>query len=122
MTWSSFIRPALLSLAFASPGWAFNIVVDYSNDAANGNFFGLRPVAKAAIDAAAADLSALLNPTSLSAISPSGSPNVDLISHTNGTTTVSADWDLFYNNPSTAVSTAVTSPNIRRINLLFTLA
>ncbi len=111
---SSFARicSAILLLALASPGFGLNIVIDYSNDVAHGNFFGLRPVAKAAVDAAAADLSALLSPTNLSATSPAGSPNVNSITGTNGSTSVSADWDLYYNNPSTNVSTAVTSPNL----------
>ncbi len=112
MTLSATIRSTALWLALASPGLGLNIVMDYSNDAANGNFFGLRPVAKAAVDAAAADLSALLSPTNLSAISPSGSPNVNLITGTNLSTSVSANWDLFYNNPSSNASTAVASPNL----------
>lgn len=112
MILSSSIRSVALWLALSSPSFGLNIVLDYSNDVANGNFFGLRPVAKAAVDAAAADLSALLSPTNLSAISPSGSPNVNLITGTNGSTTVSADWDLFYNNPSTNASTGISSPNI----------
>ncbi|MEI6535542.1 MAG: PEP-CTERM sorting domain-containing protein [Verrucomicrobiaceae bacterium] len=111
-----FRSPSIRSLAFwltmVSHGFSLNIVVDYSNDAANGNFFGLRPVAKAAVDAAAADLSTLLSPTNMTAISPSGSPNVDLISGINGSTHVNADWDLFYNNPSSNVSTGISSPSI----------
>ncbi len=110
MTSSACIRSAALWLALASPGFGLNIVMDYSND--TGNFFGLRHVAKAAVDAAAADLSALLSPTNLSAISPSGTPNVNLITGTNLSTMVSANWDLFYNNPSTNSSTAVNSPNL----------
>ncbi|HEY2573436.1 MAG TPA: hypothetical protein VGH65_05175 [Verrucomicrobiaceae bacterium] len=101
-----------LFLGLARPSWALNIVVDYSADAATENFFSLRPMAKAAVDAAAANLSALLAPTHLSIISPTGTPNVDAISGTSGSTTITADWDYLYNNPSTGVQTTITSPSI----------
>ena len=91
-----YILPCLvagLCLGLALPSRALNIVVDYSADAATENFFSARPVAKAAVDAAAANLSALLAPTHLSIISPVGTPNVNAITGTSGSTTVTADWD-----------------------------
>lgn len=89
---------------------ALDIVLDYSSDAAAMNFFGQRPVAKLAVDAAAAHLSALLGPTALSAIGPTGVPNVNQISGVNGSTTVTADWDLIYTDPSTGVDVTLGSP------------
>lgn len=103
---------ACLCLVAARPAQALTIVVDYSSDAANGNFFGLRPLAKAAVDAAAADLSALLAPTHLTPISPSGTPNVNAITGTSGSTSVTVDWDYLYTNPSTGVEVTVTSPSV----------
>ena len=54
-------RPFILSIlcaALIAPQAAksLNIQLDYSYDAANGNFFGTNPTAKAAVDAAALDL------------------------------------------------------------------
>ncbi len=103
---------ASLCLAVARPCQALSIVVDYSADAAADNFFSLRPLAKAAVDAAAANLSALLAPTNLTAISPSGTPNVNAITGTSGSTSVTANWDYFYTNPSTGASVTVASPSI----------
>ena len=103
---------AFLCLVVAHPCLALTVVVDYSADAATENFFSLRPLAKAAVDAAAADLSALLAPTHLTAISPSGTPNVNAITGTSGSTSVTADWDYLYTNPSTGVEVTVASPSI----------
>lgn len=103
---------AFLCLAAARSSSALTVVVDYSADAATENFFGLRPLAKAAVDAAAADLSALLAPTHFTAISPSGVPNVNAISGTSGSTTVTANWDYIYNNPSTGVEVTIPGPSI----------
>ncbi len=96
----------------ATPGFGLTITADYSDDAATENFFSLRPQAKAAVDAAAADLSALLAPTNFSAISPLGIPNVNAITGTNGITQVTADWDYIYSNPSTGAEVTLISPSI----------
>ncbi len=102
----------IMVLAGAIPCRGLNIVVDYSADAATENFFSLRPLAKAAVDAAAADLSALLGPTQLTALGPSGSPNVNSITGTSGSTTVTANWDFTYLNPSTGATVTLTSPSV----------
>lgn len=102
----------ILCLTAARHSQALNIVVDYSTDTATNNFFNLRPLAKAAVDAAAADLSALLAPTHLTAISPSGTPNVNAITGTSGSTNVAANWDYFYTNPSTGADVTITNPSL----------
>jgi hypothetical protein len=107
-----FCLPVLWCLGTAAPCRALTIVVDFSADAATENFFNLRPVARAAVNAAAADLSALLAPTHFTAISPSGTPNVNAISGTSGSTTVTANWDYLYSNPSTGAAVTVASPSI----------
>ena len=100
-----FTRNLVLSSMMAGAACqALTISLDYTPDQATMNFFSLRPQAKAALDAAAADLSALLAPTHFTGISPSGTPNVDLISGVNGGTHVDANWDLEYTNPATGVS------------------
>lgn len=88
---------------------AFTLLLDYSHDTATDNFFGNRATAKAALDAAAADISAAIT-SSLSAINGSGSPNVDNISGTNGSTTVTANWDYNYTNPSTNATVTLATP------------
>ena len=76
------------------------------------SFFSSRPQAKAALDAAAADLSALLAPTHFTGISPAGTPNVNLISGFNGATHVDTNWDLQYTNPATGALDTIASPTI----------
>jgi len=73
------------------------VQVDYSYDAANGNFFGQVPAAKAAVDAAAADLSAAILP-SLGAI------NTDTFTGTSGVTSATFNWSISFDNPSTGAS------------------
>ena len=102
----------LASLAIAGPCPGLTIVLDYSSDAAGMNFFGSRPQAKAAVDAAAADLNALLAPTHLTAIGPTGTPNIDLISGVNGATHADTNWDFQYTDPTTGTITTITSPTL----------
>ena len=45
----------VLLLAWAIPADAAIVQIDYSYDAANGNFFGSNPTAKAALNAAAGE-------------------------------------------------------------------
>ena len=75
------------------------VQLDYSFDAANGDFFGTNPTAKAAVDAAAQDIGNAIS-SSLAAIP------TDVFSATNGSTTATFNWNLSVTNPSTG--TAVT--------------
>src|SRR4030095_9353905 len=91
--------PALTTAFILCVGIARAVViqVDYSFDAANGNFFGQVPSAKAAVDAAAADLSAAILPT-LSAI------NTDTFTGTSGGASVTLNWNIGFTNPSTGAA------------------
>jgi hypothetical protein len=71
-----------------------NIQLDYSYDAANGNFFGSNPTAKAAVDAAALDLGNAIT-GSLSAVT------TDVFTGTNGSTSATFNWKLTFADPST---------------------
>ncbi|MHA3772047.1 hypothetical protein ACXR0O_10970 [Verrucomicrobiota bacterium sgz303538] len=84
---------ATILLATVSTACALTIQVDYSYDAAAGNFFGLNPLAKAAVNQAAADLSAAVT-------SVLGAVPDDVFTGTNGDTSATFDWDLRFQNPS----------------------
>lgn len=88
---------------------AFTLLLDYTHDTATDNFFGQRATAKAALDAAAADISAAIT-SSLSAIDGTGNPNVDSITGTSGAATATADWDIDYTNPSTGGAVSLVTP------------
>jgi len=92
-----------LSLWIFSSAYAINISVQYTP----GILFypGIDGTAKAAINAAAADVSDAIT-TSLNAIS------TDVYSGTNASTTVTFDWSYNYNSPSTGGSTTITTPAI----------
>ena len=95
-------RLALLFLLLASAisTDAAIVQVDYSYDAANGNFFGSNPTAKAALNAAALDIG--------NAITGSLGPvTTDIYSGTNGSTTATFDWRFSLTNPSTGTATTV---------------
>ncbi len=90
----------VLLLAWAIPANAAIVQVDYSYDAANGNFFGSNPTAKAALNAAALDIG--------NAISGSLGPvTTDVYSGTNGQTTATFDWRFSLTNPTTGIATTV---------------
>lgn len=80
---------------------AFNITLQYQA----GNLFSAThdATAKAAINAAAADLSAAIT-TNLSAI------NTDVYTGMSGGTSVTFDWSYQYTNPSTGSSTTINTP------------
>ena len=81
---------------------ALTIQLDYSFDAANGNFFGLNPAAKAAVDAAALDLG--------NAIAPSlGAVPTDVFTGINGGSTATFNWDLTFTNPSTGAGESLST-------------
>ena len=84
----------VLLLAWIISADAAIVQVDYSYDAANGNFFGSNPTAKAALNAAALDIGNVI--TNSFAAVPS-----DIYSGTNGSTTATFDWSLGITNPST---------------------
>ena len=94
-----------LTLLVALLAWIISadasiVQVDYSYDAANGNFFGSNPTAKAALNAAAFDIG--------NAISSSLGPvTTDIYSGTNGSTTATFDWSLAITNPSTGTATTL---------------
>jgi len=85
----SFLSLLLAAAPFAE---ALTINLDYSFDSTN--FFGTNTTAKAALEAAASDLSAVIQP-SLGAVS------TDIFTGTNGSTSVTADWFLTFHNPTT---------------------
>ncbi len=92
----------MVLIAWATLAHAINIQIDYSVDAANGNFFGTNPIAKATMDAAAQDVG--------NAITGSlGSVPTSSFLAANGSTTAKFDWRLDVTNPSTG-GTFVVSP------------
>jgi hypothetical protein len=95
---------AIIALSLALIGGmaqvkALTILIDYTYSSTTEGFFA-NSEARAAVEAAAADISALLSPTQLSAISPSGSPNVNAITGSSGTSSISADFYYEFNDPS----------------------
>lgn len=85
-----------LYLFLITSGWmqsasAFSIALNYSND--SSNFFG-NATAKAALEQAAADLSAAITST-LNPIT------TDVYTGTSGSTTATFNWSLTYTNPTT---------------------
>ena len=73
------------------------VQLDYSFDAANGNFFGANPIAKAAVDAAAQDIGNAIT-SSLGAIT------TNTYQGTNGATNATFTWSLDVTNPSTGAT------------------
>lgn len=84
-------------LACTMPVESAIVQLDYSFDAANGNFFGTNPVAKAAVDAAAQDLNNAI-------VSTLGAISTDVYVGNNGGTTATFDWSLNFTNPSTGLT------------------
>ena len=95
-------RVAAVVLIFAATTrtWAVNIVINYSDDLANGNFFGTHATAKASLEAAAADLSSFLT-QSLGATTDTNSATVN-------TSTATFNFQYNYISPSTNSPTPVT--------------
>src|SRR6516165_8111482 len=83
----------LIIVAAATRAWAVNIVIDYSDDLANGNFFGTHPTAKASVEAAAADLNSFLT-QSLAFTTDTNSATVN-------TATATFNFRYSYTSPST---------------------
>ena len=86
---------SMLALTAVSHGVILQL--DYSYDAANGNFFGTNTVAKAALDAAAADLSAALLP-SFDAVA------TEVFTGRSGETEATFNWRLSFENPFTGAT------------------
>ena len=84
----------LAVLALGSSGWAFQIQLDYTYDAANGDFFGSHPAAKAALQGAANDINALIT-------SPLAAVTTDTFTGSSVLSTAKIDWNLSFKNPST---------------------
>ena len=91
------IRTLALLLVCISPARAILVQFDYSYDAANGNFFGQNPAAKATLDTAAADLSHLIT-TSLGAVP------TDVFTGSGDGATIKFDWSLSFPNPATGAT------------------
>lgn len=90
----------LLAGLLAGPATA-GIVFDYSDDVAGSNFFGNNPTAKAALEAAAADINAVLD-LNLGAITN------DVVSGDGGGgTTLNFDFSYGYSNPSSGASVTI---------------
>lgn len=94
------VSACALSVMLSSSSWAINISVQY----APGTLFypGIDGTAKAAINAAASDISAAIT-SSLNVI------NTDIYQGTNASTTATFDWSYNYTNPSTGLSTTIES-------------
>jgi len=94
---------AVVSLTMASTSSAVLINIEYGS----GTLFysGIDATARAAIDAAAADVSAAIT-SSLNAIS------TDVYTGVNASTTVNFDWNYSYTNPNTGGLTTIQSPTI----------
>ena len=90
----------------------FTINLDYSADTATDNFFNLRPAARAAIQAAANDINAVLSSANLSAVSSVGTPNATDITGTYGSTSVSASWEYSLMDPSAGATMSITAPSV----------
>ncbi|MGB0991846.1 MAG: PEP-CTERM sorting domain-containing protein [Akkermansiaceae bacterium] len=106
VNFSSITKTALgaASLAFTLQAQALDIKLDYGYDTSTDNFFG-NATAKAAVDQAAADISALIT-TQFSAVTGGGYSGVV------GSTSATFDWEYIYNNPSTGIQQTYSSPNI----------
>lgn len=92
-------------LLSSSVGSGVTIVLDYSQDTAG--FFG-NATAKAALEAAAADLGAAIT-SSLSEVS---SPTMDSITGTSGAATITGDYSLGYTHPSNNSPQTLNTANI----------
>jgi hypothetical protein len=90
---------ALLTIALflATPCYAINIAIDYSHD----TFFASHPVAMAALEAAAADVS--------SAITTTLNATVDTNSSTVNGSSVTFDFRYIYENPTTGAEQIINS-------------
>ena len=96
-----------LSAVLLSPADAFTIQMDYSFDEAASDFFSNSPFAKAALEAAATDVSNALTST-FGAIS--GSQYT--VTGINGSTSATFDWGYNIANPSTGTQITLSNPGI----------
>ena len=91
------LASVLAAAALAPSAHAFNIVVDYTYDTAD-YFSNL--TAKAALEAAASDLSSVLTNTL-------GAVGSDVFTGTNGSTSATFNWKLTITHPTTGVATDI---------------
>ncbi len=84
--------PLALILALALPAQAVVLVIDYSYD--TSNFFSGNAAAKAALEAAATDIGAVIT-------SNLGAVTTDVYTSTNGISSASFNWRLNVTNPAT---------------------
>jgi hypothetical protein len=95
---SHLLAPTLL-LALAARATALHIELDYSYDAANGNYFATHDAARAALDKAAADLGYLI-------VTPLGALTSNSFTGTKNAATTTFNWSLSVINPSTGLPDA----------------
>jgi len=98
------ILTTLLAAVSVPQVCGFNIELDYGYDTGSDNFFGSNATAKAAVEQAAADISALLT-TELAPVSSS-------YSGTNGATTATFNWSYLFKNPSTGADVTLSTPSL----------
>lgn len=82
-------------LFLASQSGAVTLVVDYTYD--SGNFFGTNLTAKAALEAAALDISNAIT-------SSLGPVTTDVYTSTNGSTTATFNWNVSFDNPTSGTA------------------
>lgn len=99
-----------LLFAWALPSESAIVQLDYSFDAANGDFFGTHADAKAAVEAAAQDLNNAI-------VGTLGAISTNVYAGVNGGTTATFDWSLNFNNPSTG-TTVTQNPFNAPVNLV----
>jgi hypothetical protein len=90
---SHFLAPGLL-LALTARAAALHIQLDYSYDAANGNYFGTHDVARATLEKAAADVGDLIT-------TPLGAVTQNSFSGAQNAATTIFNWSSSILNPST---------------------
>jgi len=88
--------------ALVSSAHAVVLVVDYTYD--TGNFFSGNVAAKAALEAAALDISNAITGTL-------GPVTTDVYASTNGGTTATFDWSIDFNNPTTNATESLATFN-----------
>ncbi|MEM6978657.1 MAG: hypothetical protein AAF539_03250 [Planctomycetota bacterium] len=101
----------LLVLAFTllAPTARAEIMIDYSDDLANNNFFGSNPTARLALEAAVADINAVLT-TNLGAITNDVTQGVS--GSFSPQTILNFDFSYNYTNPATGLSTTITDTTL----------
>ncbi len=104
---SNFRSVLIVSVVLLTRAEAVTLLMDYRYDTDAHGFFTANPQAKAALDAAAADISGALT-SSLGAISAAN----QRVTGTNGSTSVTFDWSFGITNPSTGANVVIKDTSI----------